>query len=259
MIADASRTLRIRTPEGVVFALPLAGPIQRGLALAIDLACISALGSIIGKALFLLDFLEAGVGRAVAILLYFVLSIGYGIACEWSWKGQTVGKRLLRLQVVDEEGLPLTFSQVALRNLIRILDALPIFYLVGGISCYLTRYGQRLGDIAARTVVISHRRIEVPDVESLLPGKFNSFLAHPHLAARLRQKTSAAQAALVLQALLRRDSFTPEARLRIYAELRAAFAESVAFPASATDDLIDEQYLRNVVQILFQKSKKANP
>ena len=56
---------------------------------------------------------------ALAILVFFVAQIGYGFFCEWLWRGQTVGKWMLRLRVVDAYGLQLQFSQIVIRNLLR--------------------------------------------------------------------------------------------------------------------------------------------
>jgi hypothetical protein len=73
-----------------------------------------------------------------------------------------VGKRFNGLVVVDASGLRLSFSQAALRNLLRIIDLLPGFYLLGAACCLLDRHGRRLGDLAARTVVVRARRAIPP-------------------------------------------------------------------------------------------------
>ena len=249
--------LILRTPEGIVFTLPLAGPVTRGLALAIDLACVSVLTSAVGRFLPLLDWINPGLAQALRILLFFVVSIGYGIVCEWFWNGRTLGKWLLRLRVYDEEGLPLAFSQIALRNLMRCIDALPVFYLVGGACCLLSRHSQRAGDFVARTVVLRLSESRPIGDDALPLNKYNSLQAHPHLAARLRQKTTAEEAVLAFQALLRRDDFSPETRIRLFAEFRRHFEEKVPFPDSAVIDLTDEQSPRNIVQTLFQKARPA--
>src|SRR5205807_103963 len=83
--------------------------------------------------------------NSAAVVMYFVISVGYGIVLEWRWRGQTVGKRLFGLRVIDGQGLRLQFPQIALRNLLRLIDSLPIFYLVGGIAALVSRNGQRLG------------------------------------------------------------------------------------------------------------------
>src|SRR5215831_1752386 len=93
--------LSIRTPEGIVFSQLLAGPVTRFFAWFIDFFCISTLVTIVGYLWALLQLLSAGMASALSILSYFVISIGYGIACEWLWRGQTVGKKLLGLRVVD--------------------------------------------------------------------------------------------------------------------------------------------------------------
>jgi hypothetical protein len=86
----------------------------------------------------------------------------------------------------------------------------------------------------------------------LLAGKFNSLRQFPHLAARLRQQVSAAEADVALQALLRRAEFDPVARVELFGELAAHFRAKVEFPAEATDGMADEQFLRNVVDVLYR-------
>jgi len=244
--------LQIRTPEGIVFSQLLAGPVTRFLAWFIDVVCISALLMLLGRVLMLLQILSPDFAAALYSLGYFLLSIGYGIAFEWSWRGQTIGKKLLRLRVVDAEGLRLQFNQIVTRNLLRFVDSLPAFYLVGGIVSLLNPACQRLGDIAANTIVIRNPRLVEPDLDQLLAGKYNSLRQYPHLAARLRQQVLPTEAALAVQALLRRDEFEPVARIELFAELAGHFRTHVEFPPEATDGITDEQYLRNVVDILYR-------
>lgn len=255
--SSRTSTLTIRTPEGVVFALQLASPVTRFLAWAIDFACISAACSILGTALGLLDLISLDLTRAVIILLFFALQIGYGLVFEWFWRGQTVGKRLLRLRVVDAGGLRLQFSQIVIRNLLRFVDMLPAFYLVGGITTLLTAHTQRLGDIAASTVVIRSPKIEQPDLGQILAGKFNSLRAHPHLEARLRQRISPVEASLALQAVLRREEFEPRARAELFARLGEHFRSLVEFPPESVEHVTDEQYLRNVVDTVYRSRRVA--
>lgn len=252
-----SSTLQIRTAEGVVFAQLLAGPVTRFFAWLIDLFCIGGLMGIAGLGMLLLASVSWNLAGAISTIAYFVISIGYGIACEWFWRGQTVGKRMLRLRVVDAEGLRLQFNQVVTRNLLRFVDSLPGLYLIGGLACWFSAKCQRLGDLAANTVVIRHPRVTEPDLEALLAGKFNSLRQHPHLAARLRQRVSPAEAAIALHALLRRDEFDPAARVALFAELAAHFRPKAPFPAEATDGITDEQYVRNVVDVLYRT--RMNP
>jgi len=194
---------------------------------------------------------------------FFVISFGYAMFLEWVWRGQTVGKRALHLRVVDAEGMRLQFNQIVVRNLLRFVDALPVFYFVGGLTCWLNSKCQRLGDIAANTVVIRAPRIAEPDLDQVLAGKFNSLRQFPHLAARLRQNVSPAEANMALNVLLRRDEFDPDARVELFGELAAYFRVKVEFPTEATDGVADEQYLRNVVDVIyrtraeFQREKSA--
>jgi uncharacterized RDD family membrane protein YckC len=245
-------TLSIRTPEGIVFSQLLAGPVTRFLAWFIDLLCIAAILMLLGFVIGLLQLLSVNIARAISTISYFVISIGYGIFFEWAWRGQTIGKRIFRLRVVDVEGMRLQFNQIVTRNLLRFVDSLPLLYFVGGTVCWLSRNCQRLGDIAANTVVIRNPRISEPDLDQLLAGKYNSLRQFPHLAARLRQRVSPGEAAVALQALMRREEFDPAARVELFGELAGHFRGLVPFPVEATEGVADEQYLRNVVDVIYR-------
>ena len=244
--------LRIRTPEGVTFAYALAGPVARGLALLIDGTCIILVSTLTGRALSIGGLFSEDFAQALIVISYFVITFGYGTALEWGWRGQTVGKRILRLRVLDATGMRLQFHQVLMRNLLRFVDMLPGFYLLGGLVSLLSPRAQRLGDLAAGTVVVQTPRHVEPDLDQLLAGKFNSLRQHPHLAARLRQRVSPEEARLVLQALIRRDEFEPTSRVQLFHELATHFRGLVAFPPETVEALPDEQYVRNVVDILFR-------
>jgi uncharacterized RDD family membrane protein YckC len=243
-------TLLIRTPEGIVFSQTLAGPVTRFLAWLMDFLTITAALSMVQTFLNTIGYLNANIAGTIFILLYFIVSIGYGIAFEWMWRGQTIGKRLFRLRVVDAEGMRLQFDQVMTRNLLRFADMLPGFYFVGGVACLLSRKYQRLGDIAANTVVVRTPVVQEPDLEQLLGRTFNSLRQYPYLAARLRQRVSPAEAATALQAIVRRAEFEPSARLELFEQLASHFRSKVEFPPDATDGVSDEQYIRNVADIL---------
>ena len=246
-------TLKIRTPEGISFSLPLASPALRGIAVFIDTLFIGVLARIATSAAQLFSWISQDFAGAMMILAYFLLSFAYSITLEWYWNGQTVGKRLLRLRVVDARGLRLTFAQVAVRNLLRTFDALPAFYAVGGIAAWISPRGQRLGDLAADTVVTVITPQITPDATALTKGHWNSFRAYPRLEARLRQSIDPEEATLLFRALSRREELEPAARLTLYRELAASLRDHVPFPPEISEDLADEQYLRNVLDTLFRQ------
>lgn len=252
MLSNRINTLLIKTPEGVEFSLRLAGPITRFLAWAIDLTTIIAIISIINVFFAILGILSRDLAAAANIIGFFVVSIGYGILTEWYWQGQTLGKKLLRLRVMDSQGLRLQFSQVVIRNLLRFIDSLPALYLVGGLVCLLNQRAQRLGDFAANTIVTWNPRVSEPDLNQLLEGKYNSFHDYPHLEARLRQHVTPLEAQLAVQSIMRRDTLDPEARIALFRDLSAYFQTLVTFPQEATDGISDERYVRNVVEAIFR-------
>jgi uncharacterized RDD family membrane protein YckC len=247
--------LRIRTPEGITFAYPLAGPVTRCLAWAVDgviviVATMSASYAIMWMALIAPDLTSAAM-----VIGYFLLSVGYGVVLEWFWRGQTVGKRFFRLRVMDADGLRLQFHQVLMRNLVRFADMLPFMYLVGGLACLISRKAQRLGDLAAGTIVVYQRKHGEPDLDQLLGSKFNSLRMHPHLCARLRQRVSPEEARIALQALTRRDEFEGDARIALFADLAAHFRTMADFPPEMLETMPDEQFIRNVVDVLFRTNE----
>jgi hypothetical protein len=154
---------------------------------------------------------------------------------------------------MDVRGLRLQPYQIIIRNLLRAVDSLPAAYLVGGLTSLFNRYAQRLGDLAANTIVIRERRVVEPDLDVILEKvHYNSLRDYPHLAARLRQQAAPEEAELALQALMRRDALTPEARVALFEELAAHFRQKVTFPQEALEGVSDEQYVRNVVDVLFK-------
>jgi hypothetical protein len=163
----------------------------------------------------------------------------------------------MRLRVVDAQGLRLQFSQIAIRNFLRFVDCLPLFYLVGGIACVVNRRSQRLGDLAANTLVIHIPIVTQPDLDQLLTDKYNSLREYPHLVARLRQMVSPEEAALALQAILRRDQFEPSSRVELFQDLATHFKPKVRFSREATDGVTDEQYVRNLVDVLYRSTNAS--
>lgn len=249
--------LTLQTADGHHLALPLAGPMTRFVAWAID--CGGSMAVILLLNMLLQVFSLAGTDLVTAarILLAFVVNIGFSILFEWGWRGQTPGKRVMGIRVLDAQGLRLTPGQVVLRNLLRLVDALPMLYAVGGVAMTLSPSRQRLGDLVSNTIVVRQRASATPDFSVLMPDKYNSFRDYPHLEARLRQRLELEGVGLLVQALLRRGELDPKARAALYAELVAWLASVVPFPDAATRGLTDEQYLRNVLDSLYRREQNA--
>jgi uncharacterized RDD family membrane protein YckC len=164
--------LIIETPERVPLHFALASIGNRFLACAIDhaLQLFTILLVAIGLTI-LADFSNLGDQfasapkwvKAVLILIVFLIFSGYFAFFEWIWKGQTPGKRLLKLRVIREDGRPVTFWEAAVRNLLRTLDMMPApFYSIGLISVFVSLSDQRVGDMVAGTVVVREREAEAP-------------------------------------------------------------------------------------------------
>ena len=185
--------VRLVTPERVEFRYPLAGPFRRSLSYLIDVAVIGIILTV-GAIASLAFTLGTPSGVGIILALAFALIFGYGTFCEGFFNGRTVGKRVVGIRVVGTDGVPITGSQAALRNLIGTVDGpLPFCYLAGLASMVLTSRFQRLGDLAAGTMVVVEEprmdsrvpRVEASAVEALLPLLPLRIAAGPEMARAL--------------------------------------------------------------------------
>ena len=103
-------------------------------------------------------------GMAVGIAIPFLLHWGYFTLFEAFWNGQTPGKRVMKLRVMQQGGQPVGFFESLARNLIRFIDMLPVFYFVGAICVFVNRRQQRLGDMVAGTLVVHSVPVDTPFV-----------------------------------------------------------------------------------------------
>jgi len=140
----------IETPEGVGLRLRAAGVFGRAQAWLLDLLLRFAVFSVAAGIFAALG--RGGVG--LSLLLLFALTWGYAVVCEVWFHGQTIGKRALGLRVVSADGTPVTLIPSVVRNLLRVVDALPLVYGVGLISCMIDPSARRVGDIVAGTLVV---------------------------------------------------------------------------------------------------------
>lgn len=179
-IIETEEILIIETPERVPLSFALASIGNRFLACALDhfiqFVILFILGWIASFASsFKFDSASAAdVPRwviAIILIAIFLVITGYFAFFEWLWSGQTPGKRVLKLRVIREDGRPITFWEAATRNLIRIMDMMPIapipFYSVGLISTFVSSRDQRVGDLFAGTVVVRERQDEAPSFKSV--------------------------------------------------------------------------------------------
>jgi len=156
--------LEVETPDHVVLRYDLAGAGNRGFAAVVDFVVASL---IVFAALMLLSLVSSETGNelytvgGVEVIVTFTLIWAYFILLEWLWNGQTIGKRLYKLRVINEDGSPAGFTAVLIRNLVRLVDFLPAFYGIGLMVIVLSPKSQRLGDLAAGTYVVRAPRPNV--------------------------------------------------------------------------------------------------
>ena len=145
----------VQTPEGVDLVLRAAGPVPRALAWTVDTILQAAFALGLGFALAILGgFGGSGLMMGLYSIGLFVLIWFYGVLFEVRAHGQTPGKRMLGLRVVQENGTPVGWSESVLRNFLLVADFLPLLYLTGLVTMFLDASFRRLGDLAAGTLVV---------------------------------------------------------------------------------------------------------
>ena len=151
---DYQDRLRIATPEGVTVDLILAGLGSRFTATLIDLTLKGLL--IVGA--YVVASLIGDLGVALFSIISFAIYFGYDVAFEVLADGQTPGKRWTGLRVLRDDGRPVDLLSSAIRNVVRLVDGLPLSYLPAMVSILVTKRNQRLGDLAASTIVVRELR-----------------------------------------------------------------------------------------------------
>lgn len=256
--ASTEVELTVATAEGVLFRLPLAGPASRLYAMLLDMVIVLGVVNGLGMVVYWISAKEPGFGIMVITLAEFAIGFAYSALLEGFWNGQTIGKRLFHLRVIDQTGLPLRIEQAWVRNLMRVVDALPFAYLVGGIAAMSSPLMQRFGDRVAGTLVVRQTPLTLPGEEFWTRQKYNSFMEYPTIAMRLRRAATPELASLIQDALRRRNELAPYARREIYRELANYLQTEISpFPDELVERLSDEQYLINASGILFADQRPS--
>ncbi len=159
----------IETPESIELSAQLAGPIPRICAYFIDLLIKTGILTVLATILEIAG--EAGMG--IFLIFSFFLEWFYPVFFELYGQGQTPGKKALNIAAVHSDLTPLTWQSSIIRNLLRSADFLPMFYIGGIISITLSSKFQRLGDMAAGTIVVYRdtetKALDLPNVEAQVP------------------------------------------------------------------------------------------
>ena len=175
-----SDQLSIDTPEGVALRFPVAGIGSRGIAVIVDHLIQGAIYLLIGLGMFLWGQATSTSGSAAhqtkgldTAGKWFVAAIVFVLFCVWwgyfalfeaFWQGQTPGKRLMKLRVTKDAGRQIPLSESMARNLLRVVDLLPSWYMVGVITMVCNQQNKRVGDLAAGTIVVHEAHEEQPMV-----------------------------------------------------------------------------------------------
>ncbi len=234
--------LTIDTPEQIALELPLAEVGSRSLALAIDTIIQAAVfvallltGSGVFPAIERLGASAVWWVPALLLLAVFVLFYGYFLLFEALDHGRTPGKRLVGLRVIADDGRPMAVQQAVVRNLVRIVDSLPGGYGIGIVAALLSPRAQRLGDMAAGTVVVREPRMSVVDTAATPP--------QPRAARLGASRLEADEIRVVETFLQRRDGMDPDVRERAAAAIAARIRHRLSLSPGGSAEALLEQVL----------------
>jgi uncharacterized RDD family membrane protein YckC len=238
----------IVTPEGVSLDLTLAGIGSRGVAAIVDgsikgIIFIATIAAFFGG-FSIFDSGTTGdtdprsallIGIAIGTVIIFVVNFFYDVAFETLASGRTPGKRAAGIRVVKEGGAPVRFRSSAIRNIVRLVDMLPTGYIVGLISILASSKNQRLGDMAAGTLVVRDRKEQQPIWTRAVPRTRES-------EAWDVTSVTPDELITVRKFLERRYSFTSEARARLAWELSTRLRDKVpgAAPNLEAEDFLEQ-------------------
>ena len=163
---------RVEIPGGIHLEAQVVGPIPRSFAFLID-KVIQAI-AILAMSIAAIPLNLGGIGGGFLLIFLFAVEWLYPVLFELLMRGQTPGKKVMGIAVVNDDLSPVTLGTSLIRNLLRTVDFLPLLYLGGVITMLSNRRFQRLGDLAAGTLVISSARAAqtaaVVDVQPLAPA-----------------------------------------------------------------------------------------
>jgi uncharacterized RDD family membrane protein YckC len=202
------------TTEKVPFTYRVAGMGSRFLAWLVDALIWVGLAGIGVGLMTALEIGRGGVGAAVLFVWMFVLRWGYFLTFEWLWQGQTPGKRLVGIRVIDWGGTAVSFEQSAVRNIVRLVDGLP-FYGVGFVVAAGNRQHRRLGDLAAGTLVVHVERGARP-VTALAEPRTEADRARLALLRQRLDRLDREQKQALLDLCLRREQLRVAERARLF-------------------------------------------
>jgi uncharacterized RDD family membrane protein YckC len=230
----------VLTPERVSLEYDIAGVGSRGAAAIVDtgiqlvalivvlvaLAAFSAISGLLGELRGESD-LVYGVIIAVYALAVFVITAGYFMLFEILWNGQTPGKRLVGIRVIRENGYPMRPVDAVIRNVVRIVDWLPLFYGVGVLVMLVNKRSKRLGDFAGGTIVVREGRS--PSIPLATVTEQRGY------------RLSSTDATLVRDFLLRRGSMNPRARAELGQRVATAMAQRYGLPLESDPERFLEE------------------
>lgn len=217
-MSEATQPDGIVTPEAVLIDVERAGVGSRSVAMALDLLLVMAVSGLVALAMAIFS-VQAGsswVGTAVLTVAGFVALYGYAACFEGFMGGRTPGKAAVGLRVLTVEGTPIRFRHAAVRSAIGLVEIFLSAGTIGLVTMFLSRGSQRLGDMAAGTIVVRERSAAAaPSSTRFVPPP-----AAQEFAATLDvADLTAEDYRLVRSYLLRAGAMTAQAREQLGAQL----------------------------------------
>jgi uncharacterized RDD family membrane protein YckC len=243
------KPLVVHSPEHVAIELVPAGLGRRFAAFALDAALIAGAIGVAERVGFFLP-------RAVSVMFVttasFLVLWGYHVAFELLGNGQTPGKRILHLRVVDGRGLPLDAAQSLVRNIIRLVDLMPMGG-VGMLAALVDPHRRRLGDHAAHTLVVHEDRPRSPAIAQLATRRFNS-LRTPRLRKAVANRIGLEDRELLYALCLRAPHLSERARYELFERVGDHYRSELAIE---DPNLSGENIVRGIAAVCARQGEDS--
>jgi len=245
------------TPDAVAIDLEVATVGSRGIAYLLDFglfAVVFLVLSLLQLALGGGGWFDSGLGVAVTLVLAFVWQFGYPIGFETLWRGRTLGKAAVGLRVITVEGGPVGIRHAAIRAFTAPIELLLTSGLLASVSSFISPRAQRLGDLAAGTLVVRERRIG----RQVAPASFPVPAGGEAFVARLDTSTLGSRDyGLIRDALLRAGELKEPARTTVLREVAWAIAPRVR--PDPPPGITPEVYLQAVAAAVQARTLTSRP
>jgi uncharacterized RDD family membrane protein YckC len=239
------------TPENVELSFELAGPAVRFVAWVIDFLFMVAAFVAVAVFVSVVGVFAPYAAFTVMIIAWFLIQQGYFVFFELKTGGSSPGKKVMKIRVIQDTGVKITFYHSFLRNILRFMDSTPfmVLHIVGALVAFFHPLNRRLGDAVAGTVVVRERSYPPPGKIVAEADKYSTLLDNYRLREKVKRIVTTEEKEAMIEACLRAEEIELSHRLGIFGALARRLRTKLDLPPMEFTS--DEKLVRNVTAVLL--------